>query len=169
MSIVGPQTGWQIKSGVLGFLEADGEFHVPSAEDLFDAEVDGQDTVLSHKYGRISSNLGLRFSPHPIRVELRVEPATSPDLTGLRALPVVVGPHGPVPLTGLASREADHIVLDSDWYPFPRGALADLKQIVRELGIQEDQNLTLPQYFALLKLKGGRGDNSGQFRGPRIC
>lgn len=138
---------WEVAEGVLGLRAADGSRHVPTAEDIYAAAFESELRLRNPAKELVD----LRFSRTALTLELRVEPSEE-SATGLTTSVAAVGNGVSKPLREFSQSAADHLIVDGSWYPFAKGALPELLDLIERQRIALGSDLHLKQYFDLLRL-----------------
>lgn len=124
---------------------------VPSAEDIYVLAIENQSKPDLPPISRENDPAGISFSRYPVKLELHLLSGAKGDASDLISQVVAIGENDEAELIDVMGRKADHIVLGSRWYPFEKGALDEVRKVLRSVGVTGDR-LTLRQFLELQKL-----------------
>lgn len=138
---------WKLIDGNL-VLRRQSEILTPSASEIFGAEFKETQTIRNNiVVERPSSALGfLSFSKIPLQLSINVSVGKIPECHICASLADKTAL-----VEGVFEREADHLIVDDSWYPFSRGSLEAIREILSSAGIYQTGQISLSQYLDLLK------------------
>lgn len=149
--VTGPSQ-WRIAGNVLHVLQPDGSISIPTADEVYRIVIEGEDISGLPKFVSVPDHRSINFSRYPLTLEIRIESARHGRSPRLKVVVYAVGGSESVILDDFQMREADHLVVNGQWYPLARGSLPEVRAIFAEAAVADVGNLNLKQYLTLLKL-----------------
>ena len=142
---------WEIVRGELCFRPHGRSVLVPSAEDIYGIVFEGRAIRGLPAITPESQPQGISFSRYPVSLKLYLTTRETRDATDLAWSVIATADNHEVPIANVIHRKADHVVIDSCWYPFTRGELEEVRGLLSGAGIAADNRLSLRQYLELRK------------------
>jgi SNF2 family DNA or RNA helicase len=162
---------WDIAGDVLRVLMPDGTELIPSADEIYRIAIENEDISGLPKPVSILGHGEIGFSRYPLALEVRIESDQHGRPPGLKAVVYAVGGSEQVALDDFHMRDADHLVVNHQWYPLARGALEESRAIFTAASIADSGEVSLKQYLKLLQLvarypaiKDRSGDSASALR-----
>ena len=146
---------WFVDDHILCFKTDSGETIIPTAKEIFRIVHGGvsefRDVVLLIKPQDAIPEI--TFSRYPLDLFLEIN--TSPENGGFQIEVNAVAEHLKVRATvnSQIEKKLDHIIINSVWYPFARGALKAINAELLNSGIEYPGTITPHQYLDLLRRK----------------
>ena len=137
---------WRLRNGVLGFENSNG-FVVPSAEALYSAIHESNYTDDISRDDVMLLTTQYTFSKYPIELKVNLQTGKQGDLEAN----ICAVPGRQKTVTISSDSPADHVMIDNTWYPFLPGALEEIQQIFKSVGLPGPSPIGLGQYLSLIK------------------
>lgn len=147
-------SNWQLLDALLCLVDTSDCITVPSAGAIYGCVFGDNPAGLPALPSRDSIVGQLSFSKRPLDLSIHV--STHGDAEDRVPCCVVVAEdvrgQTSVRIQDVMEREADHVVVNNTWYPFARGALAEVRELLKEVGVSPSGRLGLRQYWELRQL-----------------
>lgn len=137
---------WHVRNGLLGFENSKG-FVVPTAEALYSAVHENNYTDEISRDDVMLLTTQYTFSKYPIELKVSLQTGTQGDLEAN----ICAVPGRQKTVTISSGSPADHVMIDNTWYPFLPGALDEIQQIFKSVGLPGPGPIGLGQYLSLIK------------------
>ena len=146
------ESHWEVVNGHLVVREADGTLTIPSADKVYCAGVEGLSVAGLPPFDGDPSVSTLSFSRYPLRPAIIIEAGTDNETSPLQVTVLAIDRTMARPLQALSDETPDHIVAGHCWYPLVPGSLDEVRQTLKEAGINSLGPITLRQYLRLRSL-----------------
>lgn len=147
---------WQIaEKQSLVLRDSDNNTIFPSAEEVFISQFKNKHIIRSLNVKKPSDDLeSITFSKYPVDLKVVLEPITVNENIYIGANIVVNKKSQEMNVVGsLLDSNIDHIIIENTWYPFVKGAIDEIKQILKEAGVEKLGRISLKQYLFIKKLE----------------
>lgn len=145
---------WIIDESVVRLADDNGKIILtPTSDEIYTAEFGYKTEIRGYSVTLPSKNIeNLKFSKYPLDLEIWViENEKEENIKAYSCYVAARKTDKEILVSRPLSRTADHCVVGAEWYPFVRGALDEIRKIFNECGITGTGNISLRQYFFLLK------------------
>ncbi|PGZ77309.1 serine/threonine protein phosphatase [Priestia megaterium] len=149
------QSSWLIvEKNSLVLRNNDNDIIIPTAEEIFLAEFKNKTKIRDMAVRKPSDEIeSLTFSKYPIELKILLKPITHNENIYIEANMIVDYKGQQKNVIGLLDSNIDHIIIEKVWYPFVKGVIQDIKQILNKSGIEKLGKITLKQYLTLKKME----------------
>lgn len=146
---------WQVlEKNALVVRECGNSYFIPSAEEIYLSEFKSKNQLRNVTVGKPSDELGaITFSKYPIAIKIVLKPISDKENIYIDANLVVERKNQQISIVGLLESGMDHIIIENIWYPFVKGGIEELRQVLKETGIEKLGRISLQQYLNVKKLE----------------
>jgi len=145
---------WIIDESVVRLADDNGQIILtPTSDEIYNAEFGYKTEIRGYSVTLPSETIeNIKFSKYPLDLEIWViENEKEENIKAYSCYIAARKTDKEILVSRPLSRTADHCVVGAVWYPFVRGALDEIRKIFNECGITGTGNISLRQYFFLLK------------------
>jgi SNF2 family DNA or RNA helicase len=149
------QGKWQIAidDNTLILRDIDNNYIIPTAKEIFLTQFKNINKIRNMTVVKPSEELELTFSKYPIEIKIVLAAKTDKENIYIAAHTVVDIKGQQVKVIGQLDSNVDHIIIESTWYPFVKGSIHEIKQILQDTGIGKLGRISLQQYIFIKKLE----------------
>lgn len=134
--------------------DSDNNTIIPTAEEVFLSQFKNKCQIRSLNVVKPSHDIeSITFSKYPVDLKVVLKPITDNENIFIDANIVVNNKGQLTNVVGLLNSNIDHIIIKNTWYPFAKGTINEVKQILIEAGIEKLGRISLQQYLSLKKLE----------------
>jgi SNF2 family DNA or RNA helicase len=155
MSEAPSQGIWTVRDNLLELSLHDDQV-VLTAEEIYSLVFEGAKLLRGKEITLISQPTDPTFSRYPAKLSIVVKYDQSVTDGGLHCEVRATAKGGYVLLPFGHEQIPDHVVVDSCWFPFARGAIEEIGSILQSVGVVSSGPISLKQYLGLRKLVTNR-------------
>lgn len=144
---------WTIKNNdFLVLRDSNDNIIIPSAEEVFLAQFHNKGQINEVNVIKPSDEITtISFSKFPIDLKLLINPNRESENIVLN-INLVINYNGVLkPISNMLVADIDHIIVQNTWYPFVRGSISEINEVLNNSGIEKLGKISLKQYLNIKK------------------
>ncbi|WP_226528183.1 DEAD/DEAH box helicase [Metabacillus niabensis] len=132
--------------------DSDNNTIIPTAEEIFLSEFKNKSQIRNIQVLKPSIDIeSLSFSKYPLELKLQLKPYTDNENIFITANIVVDFKGEYKQIVGLIDSGIDHIIINNTWYPFVRGTMDEIKEVLKKSDVKDLGRISLQQYLSIKK------------------
>lgn len=142
---------WRIDGDQL-YLERESGRYNPTADEIYALVIEQEPVIDDVASGTPADLNHIEFSRYPASLFIDIVYEPSDGDSGLRCDAIAVTKKGKARVNKLRIQRADHIIIENTWYPFSRGLIQELIDLLDVAGVKNTGPISFRAFMRLRKL-----------------